>query len=160
MSSSCSSSSSNSSSSRLEPGPPATCSFRWLLTYNVLFVLRAPPLLWCGSWPIQDVVWFMGFCARINTILCAPTLCLVTPPHPVIAHTIAQYNVYPRPPVIAIYTTQYWQLQYRVRANVAGASGASCLYLVHPRDAADFGAATHPDVGGGTHRRRATFERC
>jgi len=24
----------------------------------------------------------------------------------------------------------------------------------------DFGAATHPGVGGGTHRRRATFERC
>ena len=23
---------------------------------------------------------------------------------------------------------------------------------------ADFGAATHPGVGGGTHRRRATFE--
>ena len=28
-----------------------------------------------------------------------------------------------------------------------------------PQDA-DFGAATHPGVGGGTHRRRATFERC
>jgi len=25
---------------------------------------------------------------------------------------------------------------------------------------ANFGAATHPGVGGGTHRRRATFERC
>jgi len=25
---------------------------------------------------------------------------------------------------------------------------------------ADFGAATHPGVGGGTHRRRATFDRC
>jgi len=24
----------------------------------------------------------------------------------------------------------------------------------------DFGAATHPGVGGGTHRRRATFEHC
>ena len=24
----------------------------------------------------------------------------------------------------------------------------------------DFGAATHPGVGGGTHRRRATFDRC
>jgi len=59
----------------------------------------------------------MGFCARIDTILCAPTLCLGTPPHPVIARTIAQYNVSPRPPVIAIYTAQYWQLQYRVKAN-------------------------------------------
>ena len=25
---------------------------------------------------------------------------------------------------------------------------------------ADFGEATHPGVGGGTHRRRATVERC
>jgi len=25
---------------------------------------------------------------------------------------------------------------------------------------ADFGAATHPGVGGSTHRRRATFDRC
>jgi len=25
---------------------------------------------------------------------------------------------------------------------------------------ADFGAATHPGVEGGTHRRRTTFERC
>jgi len=29
-----------------------------------------------------------------------------------------------------------------------------------PTSHADFGAATHPGVGGGTHRRRATFERC
>jgi len=28
------------------------------------------------------------------------------------------------------------------------------------RDVIHFGAATHPGVGGGTHRRRATFERC
>jgi len=49
-------------------------------------------------WPIQDIVLFLGFCARINTILCAPTLCLGTPPHPVIARTIAQYTVSPRPP--------------------------------------------------------------
>jgi len=80
----------------------------------------SPPLgiLLCPLlWPIQDIVLFMGFCARINTIICAPTLCLGTPPHPVIARTIAQYNVSPRPPVIAIYTAQYWQLQYRVKAN-------------------------------------------
>jgi len=31
-------------------------------------------------WPIQDIVLFLGLCARINTILCAPTLCLGTPP--------------------------------------------------------------------------------
>jgi len=29
-----------------------------------------------------------------------------------------------------------------------------------PTSHADFGAATHPGVAGGTHRRRATFERC
>jgi len=28
-----------------------------------------------------------------------------------------------------------------------------------PTSYADFGAATHPGVGGGTHRRRATFDR-
>jgi len=29
-----------------------------------------------------------------------------------------------------------------------------------PTSNADFGAATRPGVGGGTHRRRATVERC
>jgi len=29
-----------------------------------------------------------------------------------------------------------------------------------PASHADFGAAIHPGVGGGTHRRRATFDRC
>ena len=28
------------------------------------------------SWPIQYIVLFLGFCARINTLLCAPTLCV------------------------------------------------------------------------------------
>jgi len=69
------------------------------------------------TWPIQDIVLCLGLCARINTILCAPTLCLGTPPHTVTARTIAQYNVSPRPPVIAIYTTQYWQLQYLGKAK-------------------------------------------
>jgi len=69
-------------------------------------------------WPIQDIVLFLGLCARTNTIICAPTLCLGTPPHPVIAHTIAHYNVSPRPPVIAIYTTHYWQWKYLVKANL------------------------------------------
>ena len=31
---------------------------------------------------------------------------------------------------------------------------------IYPTSHADFGAATHPGVGGGTHRRRATFDRC
>jgi len=66
---------------------------------------------------IQDIVLFLGFCPRINTILYAPSPCLGTPPPPVIAYTIVQYNVSPRPPVIAIYTTQYWQWQYRVKDN-------------------------------------------
>jgi len=78
-----------------------------------------PTQVWrAATWPIQDIVLLLGFCARINTILCAPTLCLGTPPHPVIARTIVQYNVSPRPPVIAIYTTQYWHLQYRVKAKL------------------------------------------
>jgi len=40
----------------------------------------------------------------------------------------------------------------------------SCMYVHLPTylstSHADFGAATHPGVGGGTHRRRATFDRC
>jgi len=45
-------------------------------------------------WPIQDIVLFLGFCARISTIIDAPTLCLAPPLIPVIADTIAQYNEY------------------------------------------------------------------
>jgi len=89
--------------------------------------LDAPPEFpyeWLEAqvWPIQDIVLCLGLCAQINTILCAPTLCLGTPLHTVITHTIAQYNVTPRPPVIAIYTTQYWQLQYLVKAKPRYAS--------------------------------------
>ena len=69
------------------------------------------------SWPVQNIVLCLGLCARINTIPCTPTLCLGTPPHTVTTRTIAQYNVTPRLPVIAIYTTQYWQLQYLAKAN-------------------------------------------
>jgi len=65
--------------------------------------------------PIQDIVLYLGFCARINTILCIHLLCL---PPPVIAHAIAQYNVPPRPPFTAIYTIQYWWWQYLVKAKV------------------------------------------
>jgi len=85
-------------------------------------------------WPIQDIVLCLGLCARINTILCAPTLCLGTPPHTVTTRTIAQCNVSPRPPVIATYTTQYWQLQYLVKAKTSrqislGAQPTSILSL-------------------------------
>ena len=58
------------------------------------WITLGPPL----TWPIQDIVLFLGLCAQINTHLCAPTLCLGTPPHPVIAHTIAQYDVSLCPP--------------------------------------------------------------
>ena len=34
------------------------------------------------------------------------------------------------------------------------------VFAFDPTSHADFGAATHSGVGGGTHRRRATFERC
>jgi len=37
----------------------------------------------------------------------ANTTLSVGAPLPVIAHTIAHYNVSPRPPVIAMYTIQY-----------------------------------------------------
>jgi len=65
---------------------------------------------------LQQNVWRRR-CARIKTILRVHPLWLGTPPYPVIAHTIAHYNVSPRPSVIAIHTTQYWQCQYRVKAK-------------------------------------------
>jgi len=60
------------------------------------------------------------------------TLCLGTPPHPVIARTIAHYNVSPRLPGIAIYTTPYWQWQYRVKAKVVHTHRLGA-YLAHSR---------------------------
>jgi len=86
------------------------------------------------GWPIQDIVLCLGLCARINTFLCEHTLCSGTPPHPVIAHTIAQCNVSPRPPVIAIYHIQYWQWQYRVKAKLlvvlsSGLGGATARWI-------------------------------
>jgi len=39
-------------------------------------------------------------------------------------------------------------------------SAAQTLSDFDPTSHAYFGVATHPGVGGGTHRRRATFERC
>jgi len=67
-----------------------------------------------GLYKILFCPWAFRVITRINTILCPPTLCLGTPPPPVVAHTIAQYNGPPRLPVIAIYTTHYWQWQYRI----------------------------------------------
>jgi len=56
-------------------------------------------------------------CARINDIICQHHRCLGTPLSPFIAHTIAHYFVFPRPPFIAIHTIQYWWRQYRVNAK-------------------------------------------
>jgi len=91
--------------------------------------------VYVGLYKILFCLWFMGLCAQINTILCAPTLCVSTPPHTSIARTIAKYNVCLRPPVIEIYTTQSWQLQYRVKANVyARLPVAGCLHVcIHSR---------------------------
>ena len=36
--------------------------------------------------------------------------------------------------------------------------GLELRIAIVSRDSFDFGAATHPGVGGGRHRRRATFE--
>jgi len=60
------------------------------------------------------------------------TLWLGTPPHPVIVHTTAQYNISPRPPVIAIHTTQYWQWQCRVEANPVVTTGCGASFHVRP----------------------------
>ena len=47
---------------------------------------------------------------------------------------------------------------HRNHVSIAGGGGGQFIddWLVHKV----FGAATHPGVGGGTYRRRATFERC
>jgi len=66
-------------------------------------------------------------------------------PHPVIAHTIAQYNVPPRPPVIATYTTQYWQWQYRVKAKLKVPCAPKWFSgsFSYSTCTNDFGAVTH-----------------
>jgi len=43
----------------------------------------------------------------------------------------------------------------RVLVDIPTTHASSSLTTNH----ADFGAATHPGVGGGAHRRRATFNR-
>jgi len=56
------------------------------------------------------------------------------------------------------------QFDYETAASIflgaQGTSKATSWIGVHdPTSHADFGAAIHPGVGGGTHRRRATFDR-
>jgi len=70
-----------------------------------------------GIYKILFRFWAFVHESILFTILCAPTFCLGTPPHPVIAHTIVQSNFLPRPPVTAIYTTHYWQWQYHAKAK-------------------------------------------
>ena len=51
----------------------------------------------------------------------------------------------------------------RAQRACRGAPDPSALQAASdfdPTSHADFGKATHPGVGGGTHRRRGTFERC
>jgi len=57
---------------------------------------RSPRWRW-GVGLYNRWILFLGLCARISTIMCAPTLCFGTSPS-VSAHTIAQYNASPRPP--------------------------------------------------------------
>jgi len=70
-----------------------------------------------AGWPIQDIFLFLGLWARINTILCAPTLCLGTPTHPVIARTIAQYNAPPPP------TPRYCNIYHTILAVAISCKG-------------------------------------
>jgi len=63
--------------------------------------------------PLQEIRLARGLCIRINTMICKHPLCLGTPLHPVIAYTIAQYSVPPRPSFIAIHAMQYWSWPLR-----------------------------------------------
>jgi len=60
------------------------------------------------------------------------------------------------------YSAQGVNLTDRFRVQRAAASNKVYMSQVFdPTSHADFGAATHPGVGGGTtHRRHATFDRC
>ena len=65
------------------PSPPVI--YRILLCFwgrvheSIPFTAHPPFVKAPFDWPIQDIALFLGSCARINTILCAPTLCLGTP---------------------------------------------------------------------------------
>jgi len=51
-----------------------------------------------GLYKIQDIVLLLGLCARINTILCAPTLCLGTHPTQSSPKRLRNTRFPPRPP--------------------------------------------------------------
>jgi len=61
------------------------------------------------AWPSQDIVLFETFVQESILLFANTPPCLGTPPHPFIAHTIAQYTVSSRPAFIAILAVQYWQ---------------------------------------------------
>ena len=56
------------------------------------------------TWPLQDVVFYVEASVHRSLLLFANTPFVWAPPSsPIIAHTIAQYIISPRPPFIAIY---------------------------------------------------------
>ena len=73
-------------------------------TARLLRNIRRPP----PPWPLPDICLVIGFCTRVNIIIRKHPLCLGTPLTPFIAHTIAQYSVFPRPSCIAMHAIQYW----------------------------------------------------
>jgi len=77
--------------------------------------LAAPRVIW----PLQDIVLLRAFCAQINHPLIGPSHqhC----PHycNTIRRILRDLRRPPRPPVCMPYTIQYWQWQYRVKANVS-----------------------------------------
>jgi len=71
--------------------------------------------------------WFVSGLVYTNQYYSMRTHPVFRHPPPPSVHTIWQYNVSPRPLIIAIYTTHHWQLQYRVKANRRTSRGMWCL---------------------------------
>jgi len=91
----------------------------------------------------------------------APLFSFPPPPPPLIAHTIAQYIISPRPPFSAIYAMQYWSWQYRVKVQFySHTEFIRSISIPFPMRVQLPIIIHHPGVGGRTHRHRATFDRC
>jgi len=71
--------------------------------------------LFLGLYKILFCFWA---CVHDLILFSAHPLFVQAPNSPVIAHTIVQHNVFSRPPVIVMSTTQYWQEQYRVKVKL------------------------------------------
>ena len=134
---------------------------------------RRPCPLLDAAWPLQDILLRVVVCARTNRpFILASRL---------IAHTVAillhGYWAIDNPPSTSLlYAIHLTRLVMTISCNGQDAAvvrrfgvrltRASVQRrigrrpLLDPTSHADFGAATHPGVGGGTRRRRATFERC